>query len=485
MNKTASENDLLQASLAGDKEAFGAIVRRYQSLVCAIAYSATGDLGKSEELAQESFLRAWKSLRQLDDLTRFRAWLCTIARNLVSQSVRAQPRDVLHKASSLEAAESLATESSDPGQTAISKERQELVWDAVGRVPEKYREPLVLFYRRQQSISEVAADLDLSEDVVRQRLHRGRQLIKAEVSSLVEETLTRSGPSKAFAVAIVAALPALITPPAGAAVVSVAAKGTPAAKTLLATGLTGAILGPILGLLGGIFGCWCSIKNTKSPRERQFMIKMTILMWVLITILIGIPLVLMLSGTISRPVYWVCVGIFFALLLPFILWSNAHQKRIQIADGTFQSVKQTPQKMTRSSVFGSFSGMVFGSSAWLLIMTGLVHDWTALVSIIACDLLVFWIATRICLRRPDRYWPATLASLSVLGVMTLTLINLRWTVWMDAYRQTSSYNPTNDVSLRTLDLIVVGAYLALAVPMVWRFVASRKIENRPDSAGQA
>ncbi len=108
MGDGTSEGELLQASVAGNKDAFGVVVHRYQSLICAITYSATGDIGKSEELAQETFLRAWRGLRQLDDLGRFRAWLCTIARNLVHQSVRDRFRDVNDAAEDLEKADSLA-----------------------------------------------------------------------------------------------------------------------------------------------------------------------------------------------------------------------------------------------------------------------------------------------------------------------------------------------------------------------------------------
>src|SRR4030042_1910804 len=96
MNNLTSENELLQASLAGNKEAFGAVVERYQSLVCAVTYSATGDVGTSEELAQETFLRAWRNLRQLEDPGKFRAWLCMIARNLASTLHRGNRRSAAH-----------------------------------------------------------------------------------------------------------------------------------------------------------------------------------------------------------------------------------------------------------------------------------------------------------------------------------------------------------------------------------------------------
>ena len=57
--------DLVGATLAGNRDAFGCIVTRYQSLICSLAYSATGSLGQSEDLAQETFITAWKHLGHL------------------------------------------------------------------------------------------------------------------------------------------------------------------------------------------------------------------------------------------------------------------------------------------------------------------------------------------------------------------------------------------------------------------------------------
>ena len=75
------ETTLLQASLAGDKNAFEKLVEKYQAIVCAITFSGTGRVDVSEELAQETFLNAWENLHQLRDLKGFRSWLYSIARN--------------------------------------------------------------------------------------------------------------------------------------------------------------------------------------------------------------------------------------------------------------------------------------------------------------------------------------------------------------------------------------------------------------------
>ncbi|MBI3191890.1 MAG: sigma-70 family RNA polymerase sigma factor, partial [Pedosphaera parvula] len=67
----------VQASLKGDKQAFGHIVERYQGAVCAMAYSVTGDLRQSEDLAQETFLVAWQKLASLRKRESLPAWMCS------------------------------------------------------------------------------------------------------------------------------------------------------------------------------------------------------------------------------------------------------------------------------------------------------------------------------------------------------------------------------------------------------------------------
>ncbi len=391
MNDTTSEVQLLQASAAGSKDAFGVIVRRYQTLICAITYSATGDVGTSEELAQETFIRAWRSLGQLEDPGKFRAWLCTIARNLANTSLRGGRRGTTHP---LETAAGLPAPGPRPDEAALTKERQEIVWTAVERVPLEYREPLVLFYRRLQSVGEVAADLGLSEETVRQRLHRGRQLIKAEVSSLVEDTLARSGPGKTFAIAVIAALPAAITPPAGAAVVGVVAKGAPAAKTLAATGLISVVLGPILALVGGICGAWVSFKRPDSPRQRRFRIQL-FLGWCLLSLVwLGLPLTLFQFGLIPAWAVGVCAAVYAVLLLAWIIWAKIGERRIQAEEPT--------TGVNRQSLYGGVGGGIFGATGWLLYQAGLARDWLSFGAILAFDLLIFLIITRLWIRKLQR-----------------------------------------------------------------------------------
>src|SRR5262245_16260106 len=84
--------ELVQQSLAGDQAAFRQIVERHQSLVCALVYATCGNVHTSEDLAQEVFLQAWKSLPTLREPQRLKWWLCGIARHVAHGAARERGR---------------------------------------------------------------------------------------------------------------------------------------------------------------------------------------------------------------------------------------------------------------------------------------------------------------------------------------------------------------------------------------------------------
>src|SRR6266566_8336681 len=231
----SSDSDLVTQSLAGDRDAFGWIVVRYQSLLCALAYSATGSLSQSEDLAQETFVTAWKQLGDLREPEKLRSWLCRISRNLTYDALRREGREPIHKAESLEEIQESPAPEPLPSDFTISREEEAILWRSIERIPENYREPLVLYYREHQSVENVAAALDLSEDAVKQRLSRGRKLLHEQVVAFVEGALERTSPGKAFTIGVLAAIPAF-TISAKAAAVGVAAKGGTTAKAAAASG---------------------------------------------------------------------------------------------------------------------------------------------------------------------------------------------------------------------------------------------------------
>jgi RNA polymerase sigma factor (sigma-70 family) len=268
-----SDSDLVTQSLAGNREAFGWIVARYRSLLCSLAYSATGSLSQSEDLAQETLVTAWKQLADLREPEKLRSWLCRISRNLTYDALHRQGREPIHKAEPLEEfQESPATEPL-PSDWTISREEEAILWRSLERIPESYREPLVLYYREHQSVEKVAAALDLSEDAVKQRLSRGRKLLHEQVLAFVEGALERTSPGKAFTIVVLTALPASTISAKAAAIGATAAKGGTTAKAAAAGGLLSAILAPALGFLGSYIGYRIGMEGAQSDYERQYIRK--------------------------------------------------------------------------------------------------------------------------------------------------------------------------------------------------------------------
>ena len=242
MSVTATIPSLSPSSAAD----FAELVRRYQSLICAVAYSATGDRAVSEEVAQEAFLVAWRKLPELDEPPVMPGWLCGIARNLARNARRKLGRE----RPDLERAETLADSRPTPLDSASEREAAALVWRALEELPDEVREPLVLFYRSEQSVREVADNLGLSEEAARQRLSRGRKALRAGVAEIVERALAASKPGAAFTAAVVAALggdAAAAAPAAPAASVGATASAGPAALLVPLALAAGAIaIGAVL-----------------------------------------------------------------------------------------------------------------------------------------------------------------------------------------------------------------------------------------------
>ncbi|MEP7704920.1 sigma-70 family RNA polymerase sigma factor [Paraglaciecola sp. 25GB23A] len=274
-NLIANTNDetLVMYSLGGDRDAFCAIVTRYQSLLCSLAYSFVGDFKHSEDIAQEAFVEAWKKLDTLRDPAKLKSWLCGILRFKASHHRRKEANQAIKSAEEVEELQVSDTENAALDEQAIQQQEQTLLWQALDGMEDTYREPLILFYREEQSIERVAAALDLSEDNVKQRLSRGRKLLKRAMSSVVENALSKSKPGTAFTVGVLAVISG-IAPPAKAAALGLGT-GVGAAKTgsvfKLASLLT--VLAACSGLISAFFGLRASLDQSRTQRERQLAIK--------------------------------------------------------------------------------------------------------------------------------------------------------------------------------------------------------------------
>lgn len=256
--------ELVAAALGGDRDAFRVIVERYQRLLCSLAYSATGRLAESEDLAQEAFVTAWKQLPSLREPHRLRPWLCTILRHRVGRLRRKEIREPWH-GQAVDASEASVAAPDEPVPTTTMKaEEQALLWDLLEQLPAKYREPLVLYYREHQSAESVAAALDLTPENARQRLARGRQMLQGSVARFVEGALTRTTPGATFTAAVMAVV-AVTAPSAKAATIG-------SVTGPIAAGLSSFSLAALLASVSGFFSTLLAVRvgldqaNTRAER---------------------------------------------------------------------------------------------------------------------------------------------------------------------------------------------------------------------------
>lgn len=269
LHETPSDAELVTACLGGDREVFGRIVNRYQRLLCSLAYSSLGNLAASEDVAQETFIAAWTQLAKLRDPDKLRPWLCGILRHQVSRRLRQDRREPTREAVDVDEQEELPADDEAVPTRVIAQEEQDLLWHALSQLPARYREPLVLYYREHRSIEHVAAELELTEANVKQRLSRGRKMLKEQTLNFVEGALSRTTPGPLFTAGVMVALP-VFSPPAKAAglATATAAVGKGAGSAAKIT-IFAAALASVSGLISSIMALRMNLDQSRTPRERR------------------------------------------------------------------------------------------------------------------------------------------------------------------------------------------------------------------------
>ena len=165
---------LVAAATAGDRQAFATLVERHQGRILALLERLTGCHEQARDLAQETFVSAYRKLSSFAGRSAFSTWLYRIACNHAAAAGRRR-RPV---AAPLGADGGGVAEPAAPSADVSARlERQELarqVTAALDRLEDRYREVVVLADMQDTSYEEISAVLDIPLGTVRSRLHRGR-----------------------------------------------------------------------------------------------------------------------------------------------------------------------------------------------------------------------------------------------------------------------------------------------------------------------
>ena len=182
MTHSPSDLEVVNRVLAGDTEAFGTLVDRYQNEFAAYATHMTGSQDDAADVIQESFVRAYRSLGRCQDPANFKGWLFRIVSNQCKTHIARTARRRLEPLEAL----SSASGPDNPEQDAVLGDLRGHVQRALHRLPTDQREALILKYVKDLGVSDLARLLAISVSAVKMRLMRGRKAMVEQLLGVKE-----------------------------------------------------------------------------------------------------------------------------------------------------------------------------------------------------------------------------------------------------------------------------------------------------------
>ena len=190
MTKQLTDQALVEKVQQGDKKAFNLLVARYQNKIAGLLtrYISPNDI---PDVAQESFIKAYRSIDSFRGDSAFYTWLYRIAVNtaknyLMSQGRRPPSEDILAEdAESYEVGTQLR-DGDTPENQMLSKELERVVFDAIHNLPEDLKTAITLRELEGLSYEEIAEIMDCPVGTVRSRIFRAREIVESKIQPLMQ-----------------------------------------------------------------------------------------------------------------------------------------------------------------------------------------------------------------------------------------------------------------------------------------------------------
>jgi len=196
-----SDRDLVLACQRREPAAFEELVKRHQRTVYALLYQLAPEWTDTADLAQEVFIRIWRSINNLRNPSSFRSWLTQIVTNLFYDELRRRPRRLptISMDESYESEDSdegatrdIPDESAKPDDMVLSKEVSEVIRDSMSRLPEQFRTAIVLREVEGLSYEEIAILTKTEMGTVKSRIARARSKLQELLKPYLESTTPTS-----------------------------------------------------------------------------------------------------------------------------------------------------------------------------------------------------------------------------------------------------------------------------------------------------
>lgn len=187
-----TDEELVEAVLAGDDECFRRLVLRYQNRVVNYLHRMLRNPDESQELAQEVFLRVYRALDRFDQRYRFSTWLFRVAQNAAIDRIRKRRLKLV----SMQRPESGDSEGGEwefeshdpsPYHDLRNRERGNAILDAIAELREEYRELIELRHFAELSYEEIAISKGMPLGTVKNKLFRARQMLKSQLGDYLKD----------------------------------------------------------------------------------------------------------------------------------------------------------------------------------------------------------------------------------------------------------------------------------------------------------
>jgi len=187
-----TDAQLVALTRGGNREAYGTLVARYQGHVYGLAYSLVEDWTDAQDVAQETFIRAYVNLGQLREPARFAAWLRRVTFGVTVNWVKAHRPALFAQLEGRVDLETLEIPDFRPGPAEVVEKRElaRAVLRAVESLPPKYRVPLTMFHLDGLSYQKVADFLDIPLGTAKSLIHRARAKLKGALADYASVEVT-------------------------------------------------------------------------------------------------------------------------------------------------------------------------------------------------------------------------------------------------------------------------------------------------------
>lgn len=187
MAMALSDQEIIAAVLRGETQGFAQLVDRYQSYVFTLAFRMTQSREDAEEIAQDTFVKAYRSLADFKGSAKFSTWLYTIAHNTGITYLRKKKIQVqsIDEERGMHAADQQASDMRS--DRVEEKSRQQMVRKAISMLSADDAQLITLFYQGDQTLQEIGQVMGLDPNTVKVRLFRARQRLKEKMETHFRE----------------------------------------------------------------------------------------------------------------------------------------------------------------------------------------------------------------------------------------------------------------------------------------------------------